>query len=114
MSFISEWIGGSLSYIGGFFYSTVQPEPISTSTSTFNNIKNSNNIENIKPIQNTLLNEPRISITPFSYSVLPNDCFMSNDIEKNTEYEEDENQKLEILDNIKNLFNKLKKNKEND
>lgn len=89
MSFISELIGGSLSYIGGFFYPTVQPEPIYTSI----NIKNSNNIKNVEPIQNTLTNELRISITPFSYSVLPNDCVMSNDIEKNTEYEEeDENE----------------------
>jgi len=60
MSFISSWIGDSLSYIGGYFYSNTNP---------------------INP------QVQRISLTPFSFATLPDDCIMSSDIEINDDIE---------------------------
>jgi hypothetical protein len=66
MSFISSWIGDSLSYIGGYFYS------------------NTNTNINTNPIESQV---QRISLTPFSFATLPDDCIMSNDIEINDDIE---------------------------
>ena len=78
MSFISSWIGDSLSYIGGYFYS------------------NSN--INTNPIESQV---QRISLTPFSFSTLPDDCIVSSDIEINddieSEYEDAAETETDIL-----------------
>lgn len=51
MSFIGSWIGGALGYVSGFIYSA-----------------------EVKP-------EIRISLTPHSLAILPDNCIMSEDIE---------------------------------
>lgn len=60
MSFIGSWIGGALGYMTGFIYSA-----------------------EVKP-------EIRISMTPYSMAILPENCIMSDDIEKMVDEEVDE------------------------
>jgi hypothetical protein len=51
MSFIGSWIGGALGYVSGFIYSA-----------------------EVKP-------EIRISLTPHSLAILPENCIISNEVE---------------------------------
>jgi hypothetical protein len=66
MSFISSWIGGAVGYVSGFIYSA-----------------------EVKP-------EIRISLTPHSLAILPENCIISNEVELIKFEDEDETEDIEV------------------
>lgn len=69
MSFIGSWIGGAFGYVSGFIYSA-----------------------EVKP-------EIRISMTPHSMALLPENCILSAEIEKMCEadYEDEDEDEVEEM-----------------
>jgi hypothetical protein len=61
MSFIGSWIGGALGYVSGFIYSS-----------------------EVTP-------EIRISLTPHSLAILPENCVISEDIELSKDDNDEDN-----------------------